>query len=67
LQREECGSATKSGEVGNSRIEGNAAGDYAGSSRKFPEVSGIILERCAVSLEKRQKVLSYLWDVFIRI
>ena len=29
LQREECGSATKSGEVGNSRIEGNAAGDYA--------------------------------------
>ena len=36
LQREKCGSATKSGEVGNSRIEGNAAGDYAGSSRKFP-------------------------------
>ena len=33
LQREECGSATKSGEVGNSRIEGNAAGDYAGSFR----------------------------------
>ena len=28
-----CGSATKSGEVGNSRIEGNAAGDYAGSFR----------------------------------